>query len=71
MLKSEVAASHLSFHLVPPSNRQSPCRAQIVGVRTKITILQSESLSLLIDHKVVSDLRLEGVEVKRLNLINL
>jgi hypothetical protein len=30
------------------SNRRSPCRAQSVGGRTKITILQSESLSLLI-----------------------
>jgi hypothetical protein len=30
------------------TKRQSPCRAQTVGVRTKITLLQSESLSLLI-----------------------
>jgi hypothetical protein len=30
------------------TKRQSPCRAQTVGVRIKITLLQSESLSLLI-----------------------
>jgi hypothetical protein len=41
---------------MPLKNRHSPCRAQTVGVRTKITILQSESLSLLIDYQVLSDL---------------
>ena len=39
---------YISLPSTSLTKRQSPCRAQTVGVRTKITLLQSESLSLLI-----------------------
>ena len=51
-------ALKIYISLPPPSltKRRSPCRAQTVGVRTKITLLQFKSLSLLIARQVLSDL---------------